>query len=45
MTRSVEDALTGVIWRDDAQVIASKQRKDYSGAPGVRVTITQVEEP
>ena len=39
LTRSVKDALTGVIYKDDAQVIDEHTRKEYGDAPGVRVQI------
>jgi Holliday junction resolvase RusA-like endonuclease len=42
-TRSVEDALTGIIWRDDAQVVQSSQEKIYSDAPGVEIMVTPID--
>lgn len=42
LTRSAEDALTGIIWRDDAQVVSSMQSKRYSDSPGVDISITQL---
>lgn len=38
LLRAVEDALTGVAWRDDAQVVFQIARKRY-GDPGARVCI------
>lgn len=42
-TRSVEDALTGIIWRDDAQIVQSTQAKIYSDSPGVEITVAPME--
>jgi Holliday junction resolvase RusA-like endonuclease len=42
MLRAIEDALTGVAWIDDAQVIvqtAAKRYARYGEEPGARVTI------
>jgi crossover junction endodeoxyribonuclease RusA len=47
-TRSVFDALTGVVWLDDAQVVdlhASKRLAGIGETPGVTVTITQAQPP
>jgi Holliday junction resolvase RusA-like endonuclease len=44
LLRSLGDSLTGVIWRDDAQVVDCAVKKIYSDAPGVDVTITTIEE-
>lgn len=30
LTRAVEDALTGIVWRDDSQVVAQLIRKHYA---------------
>lgn len=42
LTRAVEDALTGIIWRDDAQVVDQHCHKVYADEYGVYVTIKQV---
>jgi len=40
LIRAVEDALTGVVWRDDSQVYAQNTIKLYAdGRSGVMVTI------
>lgn len=39
LTRSLLDACTGVVWRDDAQVVALDIVKIY-GEPGVTVSVT-----
>lgn len=38
--RSTEDALTGIIWRDDAQIVAQTVKKEYGDTPGVKLLIT-----
>lgn len=42
LIRSVKDALAGVIYKDDAQVIYESAKKEYGNAPGVEVVISQV---
>ena len=44
LLRSTEDALTGVIWRDDAQVCAGPIYKIYGDPPGVEIVIGYEEE-
>ena len=44
LARAVEDALTGVIWRDDAQIVAELIRKEYGQVPGVNITIQRMED-
>lgn len=39
LARSVEDALTGVVWRDDAQIVTERLTKRYGSPAGVRVTV------
>lgn len=39
MARAVEDALTGVIWKDDGQIVDERLLKNYSPVPGCYVTI------
>ena len=46
LIRGVEDALTGIVWVDDAQVTALVAYKNYSvHTPGVRVEVREREEP
>lgn len=40
IVRAVEDALTGIVWADDAQVVQGRNRKTWTHSePGVRVRI------
>jgi crossover junction endodeoxyribonuclease RusA len=41
LARAVEDALTGIIWRDDSQIVTEHLSKRFADAPGVRVEITE----
>lgn len=43
MLRAVEDALKGIVWRDDSQVVIQNNRKEYSDMPGCHVEISEVE--
>lgn len=38
--RAIEDALTGIIYRDDSQIIAVTAHKIYNESPGVTIKIT-----
>lgn len=40
LLRAIEDALTGVVWRDDASVVVQAARKVYADRPGAFVTIS-----
>lgn len=42
LLRGVEDALTGIAWKDDAQVVTQYVNKRF-GPPGCRVTIQSLE--
>ena len=45
LIRAVEDALTGIVWRDDAQVAVQKVAKVYGDEPqGAVITIEEIEE-
>lgn len=39
LARAVEDALTGVVWHDDAQIVEEFLAKRYSDRPGAMVKI------
>lgn len=40
--RSTEDALTGILWRDDAQIILQNIKKEYGDTPGVKIWVTEM---
>lgn len=42
MIRSVKDALTGIFYVDDSQVVELRASKQYSDAPGVEIRIGEV---
>lgn len=43
LERSTEDALTGIIWRDDSQVAQKNTQKIYvEKDPGVEITVQQI---
>lgn len=47
LTRAVEDAITGIIWKDDSQVVRQDTEKVYCGPEdkvGVYITIASVED-
>lgn len=44
LLRSTEDALTGILWRDDAQVIEQAAAKTYGPKPGAWVIVSKIEE-
>jgi len=41
LIRGVEDALTGIIWRDDAQIVAQFASKDWGEPARVEIVIEQ----
>ena len=42
LTRAVEDALTGLVWRDDAQVVDEVLSKRYGAPERVEVRVWRV---
>jgi Holliday junction resolvase RusA-like endonuclease len=44
LTRAVEDAMTGIVWRDDAQVVDQYVTKVYDEPERVVVTVRPMEE-
>lgn len=40
--KAVKDALNGIVWIDDAQVVEETIRKSFSHRPGVAASITQL---
>jgi len=43
LLRGLEDALTGIIWRDDAQIVVQRVEKIYAAIPGAVVEIDPME--
>lgn len=43
LARAIEDAITGVVWKDDSQIVLEHLEKVYSEKPGCLVTITEIE--
>lgn len=43
LTRSTEDALKGIMWADDSQIVQGETVKVYGAQPGCHVTITPLE--
>ncbi len=39
LVKAVKDALNGVLWRDDSQIIELEAKKVYHDPPGVDITI------
>jgi Holliday junction resolvase RusA-like endonuclease len=42
LVRAAEDALKGVVWADDGQVVGQGNRKVYGEKPGVRICVRRV---
>jgi len=41
LARALEDALTGIVWRDDAQIVSESIAKVYGNRPGAHVCIVE----
>lgn len=41
LARSTEDAMTGIVWRDDAQVVSGPIEKAYSDQPGAWIIVRE----
>lgn len=44
LARGVEDAITGVVWKDDSLIVQEAISKVYGNTPGCEITIQEVEE-
>ena len=42
LTRGIEDALTGIVWKDDAQVVHQECWKDWSTVARVEVEVSEL---
>ncbi len=45
LARAVEDALTGIIWKDDSQIVTATLDKHYDEKPGVWINVFPQPEP
>lgn len=45
LAKAVKDAMKGIVYRDDSQVVSLHVAKGYSATPGVRIQAMTVEEP
>lgn len=43
LMRSTEDALKGITWRDDSQVVVQSATKIYSARPGALIEVVELE--
>lgn len=43
LLRAAEDALSGVIWHDDARIVRQFVAKDYGARPGVLIAVVPME--
>lgn len=43
LLKSTLDAMTGIMWRDDSQIVRLVVTKQYSEIPGVRIAIQEVD--
>ena len=41
--KAIKDAINGIVWRDDSQVVDGHYSKRYSVTPGVRVIVQEIE--
>ncbi len=39
LVRAVEDALNGIVWKDDRYVVEQRASKEYGDTPGVSITV------
>jgi Holliday junction resolvase RusA-like endonuclease len=44
LVRSTEDALKGICWNDDSQIVRQFASKSYGHIPGVRITVRKLAE-
>lgn len=42
VTKAVKDALNGVAWHDDCQVVLTEVQKQYSTTPGVLISVSML---
>jgi Holliday junction resolvase RusA-like endonuclease len=39
LIRSTEDALTGILWQDDSQIVGISATKEFGLTPGAKITV------
>lgn len=44
LLRSTEDALTGVLWIDDAQIVKAEVSKKYGKTPGASIEVSSIDD-
>ncbi len=45
LARGTTDALTGILWRDDSQIVVEHLTKHYGEPARVEITVTEIAEP
>lgn len=45
LLRAIEDAMTGIVWKDDAQVVHQTVEKLYGERPGVLIRVMKIAAP
>lgn len=44
LIRAILDALTGIVWHDDAQVIEIRAKKEFGETPGATITVSELDD-
>ena len=39
LIKALKDAMTGIVWHDDAQIVSLSARKDYGDVPGIKMVV------
>lgn len=39
LIKALKDGLTGIVWKDDSQIVQLTARKDYGDVPGIKVAV------
>ncbi|MDI9559696.1 MAG: RusA family crossover junction endodeoxyribonuclease, partial [Pseudomonadota bacterium] len=39
LLKALKDAMTGIVWHDDAQIVSLSARKDYGDVPGIKMVV------
>ena len=43
LVKSTLDALTGILWKDDSQIVTLKAHKEYSSQPRIEMEVLEIE--